>query len=164
MKLSMFRESSEKQLKGVPAYVGDAVFYLKRWGTPESDDFIKALRKKLFGPLHKDQTGDDRLLMAEWLIEYGVIGWDGVLQEAATEDDEYEWYEFFYKFKERFGRQKIDKPNVKELTYSKSAARNVFSNPEYYLSLNSILISAAMNFENYLYDDALEDLEAIKKN
>lgn len=164
MKLSAYREDSDKQAKGVPIYIGDAVFYCRRWGTPESQSFIKDLRKKLFGPLHKDQQGDENKLIAEWLIEYGITGWDGVLEETATEEQEYQWYEFFHKFKSMFGRQKIDKPSVKELTYSKAAARNIFSNPEYYLSLNSLLLSGSMNFENYLYDDADEDLEAIKKN
>lgn len=164
MKLSAYREDLARQAAGVPIYIGDGVFYVRRWGTPESQEVIKQLRKKLFGPLHKDQTGDENLLISEWLIEYGVVNWDGVLQESAGEDQEFKWYEFFQQFRNLLGRQKIDKPDVSELKYSKHAARNVFSNPEYFMSLNSLILSGAMNFENYLYDDAAEDLEAIKKN
>lgn len=165
MKLSAYREDAHKQNNGVPIFIGDGVFYLKRWGTPESEDFIKELKKKLFGPLHKDQTGDSNKLLAEWLIEYGVVGWDGVLTEEADEDEEYEWYEFFHKFRNLFGtKNKIEKPKLRELKYSKETARAVFSNPEYYLSLNSEILKGCTNFENYLYDDASEDLEAIKKN
>lgn len=164
MKLSAYREDSNKQSAGVPIYAGDAVFYMRRWGTPESQTFLKELRKKLFGPLHKDQVGDENKLIAEWLVEYGCVGWDGVLSETASEDEEYQWYEFFHKFRHYFGKKELEKPAVKELKYSKENARSVFLNPEYFLSLNSLLMQGAMNFENYLYDDASEDLDAIKKN
>lgn len=164
MKLSAFREDPKKQKGGAPIFIGDGVFYVRRWGTPESQDFLKQLRKNLFGPLHKDQTGDENLLVAEWLIEYGVTGWDGVLQESADDDQQYKWYEFFHQWRSVFGKRKIEKPEVSELPYSKAAARNIFGNPEYYISLNNLILSGAMNFENYLYDDAAEDLEAIKKN
>jgi hypothetical protein len=164
MKLSAYREDSKKQSAGIPIFAGDAVFYMRRWGTPESQQILKDLRKSLFGPLHKDQVGDENKLIAEWLIEYGCVGWDGVLSEDSTEDEEYKWYEFFHNFKSFFGKKQLEKPSVKEVVYSKQAARSVFSNPEYYLSLNTLLLQGAMNFENYLYDDASGDLDAIKKN
>ena len=164
MKLSAYREDSSKQSVGVPIFAGDAVFYMRRWGTPESQTFLKELRKSLFGPLHKDQQGDENKLIAEWLVGYGCVGWDGVLSEDISEDDEFKWYEFFHTFRSYFGKKTLEKPKVKEVVYSKEAARSVFLNPEYYLSLNTMLLQGAMNFENYLYDDANEDLDAIKKN
>lgn len=164
MKLSAYREDSKKQSAGIPIFAGDAVFYMRRWGTPESQQILKDLRKSLFGPLHKDQIGDENKLIAEWLIEYGCVNWEGVLSEDSTEDEEFEWYEFFHKFRNLFGKKQLEKPKLKEVVYSKANARLVFSNPEYYLSLNTLLLQGAMNFENYLYDDASEDLDAIKKN
>lgn len=164
MKLSAYRESKEKQLKGVPVFVGDSVFYLKRWGTKESQEFVRELKKKLFGPFHKDSAGDENILISEWLIEYGCVGWEGVLQENADEEDETKWYFFFDKMRDFFGKKKITKPEVKELQYSKERARNIFSNEEYFMSLNAVLFTAATNFENYLYDDADADAEQIKKN
>lgn len=164
MKLSAFREDEKKQKSGVPIFVGDAVFYCRRWGTPESQEVLKNLRKSLFGPFHQNQHGDDNLLIAHWLAEYGVIGWDGVLQESADEEQQYEWYEFFHRVKCLFGRKKLDKPKVAELPYSINAARNIFTNPEYFLSLNTAIFTGASNFENYLYDEAGEILEAIKKS
>lgn len=165
MQLSAYRESKIKQLNGTPIFVGDAVFYVRRWGTPESQEILKELRKKLFGPIHKDSFGDDFILMAEWLIEYGCVNWEGVLEETADESTQYNWHEFFNKFKSYFSKQNVpDYPKLKHLPYSKKAARNIFGNPEYFQSLNNIILTGAMNFENYLYDDASEDLEAIKKN
>lgn len=164
MKLSAFREDPKKQREGIPIFVGDAVFYCRRWGTPESQEFLKSLRKSLFGPFHQNQQGDENVLIAHWLAEYGVTGWDGVLQESADEDQQYEWYEFFHKAKALFGKKKLDKPTVTELIYSPSAARNIFTNPEYFLSLNTAIFAGASNFENYLYDEASDNLEAIKKS
>lgn len=165
MLLSAFRENLIKQSEGVPIFVGDAIFYIRRWGTPESQDFVKELRKKLFGPIHQDATGDEYLLIGHWLAEYGCVGWQGVLKETASEDVQFEWYEIFEKFRHAFlKKENVDYPKTEHLPYSKSAARNIFTNPEYFASLNNILLSSAMNFENYLYDDAVKDLEAIKKN
>jgi hypothetical protein len=117
MLLSSFAEDPEKQQNGTPIYVGDATFFCRRYGTPESKRALK------------------ELLMGHWLTEYGVVGWENVFTEEA-----------------------------RQLKYSKKDARNIFTNPEYFLSLNTILMRDISNFENFLYDAAEEDIEALKKN
>ena len=134
MKLSDYKESTTLQNQGAPVAIGDATFYVKRIGTPESGAFIKKLKAELFGPFHKYQDGDDNLLMAHLLTEYLVTNWDGVLTESGE-----------------------------PLPYSQAEARKVFLNKEYWLSLNLILINAANTFENYLYEQSDEDVEALKK-
>lgn len=135
MSLAYYRESLDKQQNGAPVYLAGMTFYLRRWGTPESQEFLKNLNKKLFGPFHKSQPLDQDIIWSEWLCGYGVVGWDDCLDAETGE----------------------------ELIYSDSAARGLFTNPEYYLSLNRDLIAAATNFENYLHDEANEDLEELKK-
>jgi len=134
MLLSQFKEDSEKQQNGTPIYIGDATFFGRRFGTPESKKVLKELRDKLFGPLHKWTDQDDDILLGHWLTEYGIVGWEGV----KTEDG--------------------------ELPYNKKVARSIFLDSEYFLSLNSALIRDLNNFENFLYDAAEEDIEALKKN
>jgi len=134
MVLSLYREDPEKQKNGTPIYIKDATFYVRRYGTPESNKVLRDIRKALFGPFHREQDSDNNLVLAEWLVTYGVTGWDDVLDESG-----------------------------KPLKFSKKAARGVFCNPEYHLSLNIELINDATRFENYLYDEAMEDIEALKK-
>lgn len=135
MLLSSYREDSDKQRNGTPIYIGDATFYCRRFGTPESKRELKDLRNKLFGALHKWTESDDDLLIGHWLAEFGVVGWENVQEEGAG-----------------------------ELKYNKKVARRIFTDPEYFLSLNSILLRDLSNFENFLYDAAEEDIEALKKN
>lgn len=134
MDLSLYKEDQRKQNEGSPMHVGDSTFYVRRWGTKESQIFLRDLKKRLFGPFHKSQEDDDKILFSEWLCGYGVTGWENVTD----------------------GEQ--------EIVFSKPVARDIFTNPEYYMSLNAILIQDAMNFENYLYDEAQEDIDALKKN
>lgn len=135
MFLRDYAEDPDKQQNGTPIYVGDATFFCRRYGTPESKRALKELRDRLFGPLHKWAEQDDDVLIAHWLTEYGVVGWENVFTEEG-----------------------------KELKYSKKDARSVFLNSEYFLSLNTILLRDISNFENFLYDAAEEDIEALKKN
>lgn len=134
MKLSDYKESTALHNQGAPVAIGDATFYVKRIGTPECSAFIKKVKAELFGPFHKYQDGDDNLLMAHLLTEYLVTNWECV----STEQGE-------------------------PLPYSHQEARKVFLNKEYWLSLNLILINAANTFENYLYEQSDEDIEALKK-
>lgn len=135
MSLAYFRESLTKQSEGAPVHLAGITFYLRRWGTPESQEFLKTLNKKLFGPFHKAQVSDQDIIYSEWLAGYGVVGWDGCL----------------------------DAETYEPLEYSLEAARGIFTNQEYYLSLNRELINAATNFESYLFEEATEDLEELKK-
>lgn len=135
MLLSLYAEDPEKQQNGTPIPVGDAVFYGRRIGTPEAMRELKELRNLLFGPLHKWTEQDENKLWAQWLAEHGIVNWENVLDTDG-----------------------------KILEYSKPNARAVFLNPEYFLSLNRILIADLSNFENFLYDAADEEIEALKKN
>lgn len=134
MNLNEYRESLQLQEKGAPISVGDAIFYIKRIGTPEAQKFIKELKLSLFGPFANQAEQDANELLAHWLTEYGCTGWDNVQDESGA-----------------------------DLPYSQQSARKVFTNPEYYLSLNAILTNAASMYENYLHDQAEEDVEALKK-
>jgi hypothetical protein len=134
--LDQYREDPEKQKNGTPIYFGDTVFYVRRWGIPDSIAVQKQLQEYLFGPLHKWTPNDDSLLVAHWLADYGVADWVGV-------------------------RESPDSP---EIPYSKTAARQIFLNNEFFLSLNNDLWMDAKNFNNYLYDAAEDDLEVLKKN
>lgn len=134
MDLNDFREDPEKQNGGAPIYIGDATFFGKRCGTPESTKAFRDLRMELFGPLHKYQDGDEQLLIAHWLYEFGITKWEGVFL------------------------------GEKELEFSKSNARKVFLNPEYRLSLNIEIYDKLNRFENFLYDQIEGDTETLKKS
>lgn len=134
MKLSEYREDLTMRKNGAPIAVSDATFYVRRFGTPESNELLKQLKQQLYGPLHKFQDGDELAVYAHWLADYGVTGWQGVYNEDET-----------------------------PLEYSQTAARKIFTNPEYQMSLNLVLINAATAFENYLHEEADKDLEALKK-
>lgn len=135
MLLSLYAEDSDKQLNGTPIYIESATFYGRRFGTPESKKVFKELRDKLFGPLHRWTEQDDDKLCAHWLVEYGIVNWEGVNEAEGV-----------------------------PLQYNKENARGVFLNPEYFLSLNARLIGELSRFENFLYDAADEEIEALKKN
>ena len=133
MNLSDYQESKELQQAGAPIAVGDSVFYVRRLGTKESQEALKNIRQQLYGPFHKMADTDNNRLYGHWLTEYGVTGWTGVDDQDGA------------------------------LEYSKEAARNIFTNPDYFLSLNDLLISAALRFENYLHDEAQADGDKLEK-
>lgn len=135
MYLSDYKEDSEKQKDGTPIYVGDAIFYVRRWGTKESLIIRKKIQHRLFGPLHKYSDEDDSLLLAHWLCEYGVSNWENVFPEKGFD----------------------------EILYSIENSRDIFLNHEYFLSLNQILFKESLKFENYLYDEMEASIEEIKK-
>lgn len=78
---------------------------------------------------------DNGLVIGTWLAEHGVTGWEGLVDD-----------------------------NDEDLRFSRSNARKIFLNPEYFLSLNALLIDHAYKYQSYLYDEAQEDIEQIKKN
>lgn len=134
MNLNDYRESLTLHEKGAPISVGDAIFYIRRIGTPAAQKFIKELKLSLWGPFANHAEQDANELLAHWLTEYGCTGWEGVQDESGA-----------------------------PLEYSKDTARKVFLNKEYWLSINAILTNAASMYENYLHDQAEEDAEALKK-
>lgn len=135
MRLSAFRENVQKQRGGAAIPIGVAVFYCKRWGTKESDEFIANLKRELYGPFTSNSEQYFPELLAHWFAEYAITGWDNVYQE--------------------------DKDEL--LKYSKQKARIIFLDDSYWLSLNTILFNQACNYENYLDEIAKEDSEEIKK-
>lgn len=132
MNLSNYEEDSSKQEKGSPCHIEDGSFDVKRFNTVESNMQIEDIKKREYGFAPKEI--DHNKVIAIWLTEHGVTGWDGVF------DDE------------------------KEIKYSKSTARQIFLNPAYFLSLNLLLLQHASDYSNYLHDAIEEDVEAIKKS
>ena len=139
MQLSFYKEDIYKQGDGTPIHIksqsGTITFYVRRWGTKQSEKALKDIRRALFGPLHKHSEEDALLVQAHWLVEYGVAKWESL----------------------------IDDDTGKEIPYSKEASRELFTDESYFLSLNSQLIQDAMIFEHYLFEEVEEVIEAIKK-
>lgn len=132
--LSDFSECPQKQSEGSPYYVSDNVtLYVKRWGTPESEEVRRRLHRRLFGPMHQFDDSDDSLLIAHWLVEYGVSGWDII-----DEDGSY-------------------------IEYSKREAQNAFLDESRYLSLNKSTFNFANDWQKYLLEEAEEAIDNIKK-
>lgn len=133
MRLSDYKEDQAKQEGGSPFYLGDGCFYVRRFGTAKTNKQIEDIKRNEYGFAPKNIDGS--LVLAIWLCEYGVTGWDGVLDE---EDN--------------------------ELKYSKSNARKIFMNPSYFGSLNPLLINHASDYASYLHDEIEADIEEIKKS
>ena len=132
MNISTYEEDINKQEKGSAFYIEDGHFDVKRFNTPQSNIEIEEIKKKEYGFAPK--TIDHNKVIAIWLCEYGVTGWDGIF------DDE------------------------KELSYSLATARQIFLNPAYFLSLNLVLLQHASDYNNYLHDEVDQDVEAVKKS
>ena len=77
---------------------------------------------------------DANLIVGHWLAEFGVTGWDGVF----------------------IGDVKLD--------FSRQNARKVFLNPDYFLSLNLLLMQHAGDYSKYLYDEVNKDIKQVKKS
>jgi hypothetical protein len=135
MRFSAFRENCEKQKDGAPVEIGVASFFIRRWGTKESDAALSRIRRELFGPFLSNDEQYFPELLANWLAEYGVVNWSGVYDEDADA----------------------------EIAYTKRLARQIFLDPAYWLELNIKLYTQANNYENYLDKIAEEDAETIKK-
>lgn len=134
MDLSQFRECEKKQTGGTPIYVGDGIFYGRRLGSKKANKVVRNIKIELYGVLHESTQEDADVIYAHLLAEYGIAGWENIQDE-----------------------------NGNELPYSESNARKVFLNPEYHLSLNRILVEKLLEFDNFLWETAEEDLEALKK-
>lgn len=135
MRFSAFKEDLQKQKKGAAIPIGLAVFYCKRWGTKESEEFLAKLRRELYGPFISNSDEYFPELLAWWLAEYAITGWEGVFQEE----------------------------NEQLLKHSKDNARLIFLDRSYWLHLNMEIFKESQNYERYLEEIAKEDLEELKK-
>lgn len=133
MNLSEYREDVEKQESGTPYYIGDGAIYVKRVGTSQYNKDIEEIKRHIYGFDLKDL--DIGLVLGHWLAEYGVTGWENILDE-----------------------------NDVDLEFSRINTRKVFLNPSFFNSLNAQLVAHGSNYANYLFDEIVEDVEQIKKN
>jgi len=133
--LELYREDVEKHLSGSPCYIAQMTFYVARIGTKESIAQFKEIKEKLYGLFPKPGEVSENEVFANWLAYHGVVNWDNVTDGESDEPQ----------------------------PYNKSFARQLFLNKAYWLSLNQLLINHATNFENYLNDEAYEDIETGKK-
>ena len=135
MDLSEYKEDLEKQEKGSPCYLRDSSPAYFDVKRINTAEYIKEIES-----IKKQLYGfdlskmDSNLIMAWWLSECGCTGWSEVFS------------------------------NGKLLDYSKANARSIFHNPAFYLSLNALLVQHAGNYNNYLHDEAEEDISEIKKS
>lgn len=135
-------EDPKKQEMGSPCYmnIDDDI-------APDDVAFFNIIRantpeyNKQIEEIRRDIYGfshvavDNTLISAVWLAEYGCTGWDNI----------------------------IDK-NGNDIKFSRQSCKSIFANPELRLSLVPVLMLFAANYNNYLYDDAREDAEAVKKS
>jgi len=131
--LEFFREDLEKHIAGTPCYIDGACFYVARLGTKESQKQIRQIKETLYGLIPNPREFNEDEIYANWLASFGVVNWSDVDFQSGN------------------------------IEFSRQDAARVFLNEEYYLSLNKVLISHALNYENYLHDEALEEEENVKK-
>ena len=134
MNLCDYKESVEKQEKGSPCYIGDGGSYFDVKRSNTAQFYSETEDIKRELYGFSSDKIDNLLILGTWLAEYGVTGWGGV-----SNDDE-------------------------DLRYSKVNARKIFLNPDYFLSLNPLLLQHAGDYNNYLHDEVNEDIEQAKKN
>lgn len=136
MNLIDFKESLDKGMKGAPIYIGAMTFWLKRWGTKESNKAIEKIKQELYGLFPDPKEMDESEIYAHWLVSYALVDWE----EVKGDDGE-------------------------PLECTARSTKGVILNPEYWGSGGLIhqLVSHAMNYENFLHDAINEDTEAVKK-
>ena len=135
MSLDLYSEDLEKHVSGSPCYASNMIFYVARFGTKEAQQQIIEIKEKLYGIFPNPNELDDNEVIANWLAYYGVVSWEDVADDETGET----------------------------MKYTKAFARQLFLNKAYWTSLNQVLITHALNYENYLNDAAYEDTEQIKK-
>ena len=135
MSLDLYKEDLDKHVNGSPCYAAQMTFYVVRFGTKEAQKQIIEIKEKLYGIFPNPNEIDESEVIANWIAYYGVVGWDDVT-DGETEE---------------------------VMLYSKAFARQLFLNKAYWLSLNQVIITHALNFENYLSDETQKDTEQIKK-
>jgi len=136
MPLGVYRESLELQSSGAPFETEAGTFIVRRSGTEEYWKNRREIVARLYGVYLQPKPEQESVILANMLAEYTVAGWTGVY----SDDGEGE-----------------------EIEYSMSAAREIFLNKEYFLSLNRAIEDFSWQFSGYLHLMSEEDLEALKK-
>lgn len=113
----------------------DLKIHIARFGNHESRKQLEDIKRKLYGFSYRDEDIDSDLVLAHWLAEYGVKGWDNAKDEKTNET----------------------------VAFTRQAARQVFLRKEIFLSLNRALIAFASSYESYVQTGLYEDLEQLKK-
>jgi hypothetical protein len=138
MNLRDYKEDTEKWMNGAPVKFGGAIFWIRRYSTPESNKALAAIRKRKTNPyetLTKEEIAErEQEVLAVWLVEFCVTKWRGVFDE-----------------------------NDNELPFNKKNAAELFLNPSYYHSINQELILKSMEFDSFLFDNINKDIGEIKK-
>ncbi len=134
MNLSDYKESKKKQEKGSPCYIGDGGSCFDVKRIHTPEYYKQIEDIKINLYGFAPKEIDNNLVLATWLVEHGVTGWSGIEGDNGN------------------------------LRYSKSNVRKVFLNPDYFLSLNALLIQHASDYNNYLHDEIEKDIEQAKKN
>jgi hypothetical protein len=134
MQFGAFRECPIKQRDGVAVPFGTATFFIRRWGTKESEKFLVKLKREIFGPFSEEPEHFPELV-ANWLANYGVVGWTGIYNDEGTE----------------------------LIPYSERMAREIFLDPAFWYDMNMKLFGLCQSYEHFLVDIAKEDGESIKK-
>ena len=137
--LSLYRECKEKQDSGSPCYLDNSdkpmTIWVRRFGNKETREQVSEITERLYGAFPRPGDVDDDKINAYWLIEHGVASWENIIGDDDSE----------------------------EITFTESNVNRVISNPEYFMSINRILMAHAINYENYLQDSAYKDSESLKK-
>jgi len=134
-----FLEDEGLQANGAPFYLSsiypsnNGVFYVSRFGCVESVKQMKKLRKQLHG-FDSTKDVDEAELIAIWLAEFGVTGWEN-LTDA----------------------------NDNEVPFTRANCRQVFADKRLKLSLCNELFRFACNYEHYIKEQIIEDIDALKK-
>ena len=110
-------------------------FFVARIGTKKAQAEIAEIRNVLYGLFPRPKEIDENEIFANWLSDYGVIGWENVTDDESGES----------------------------MPFSRDFSRRIFLNEAYWLSLNQVLITHAANYENFLNDQSYEEVEEIKK-
>ncbi len=134
--LKDFKECCNAHEQGVNIYPndGDGYFKLRRLGTPQTAREIEQIRLSKHGLFSGDDETTHMEIMAEWLSEFGVTGWGGI-NDPETDN---------------------------EIPFSRSACRQVFSNPAY-VGLVGILITEATTIGHFLEANIREMEKELKK-
>lgn len=134
MSLGLFREDTELWESGAPIEAGTATFYVRRSGTPEYYEKRRNIANKLFGLYIQPKPEQEIIINSHMLAEYLVSNWVDLFDEDGN-----------------------------EVESSEENARAIFLDKEYQLSLNTVLINASWDFNNYLRLRSEEDLDELKK-